>query len=155
MSVKTKNGLPMFSQVPSNAATRSAITVAIRTKIAAYLQDDELFAPLTAFITPEGVTGHKFFDQCRAAEMILAYDDDQVNLDDAANGKRGPLSDEYQLNEYTVWKHLEAVLRKKGFVFSRGRVLGLAQDLQEKLIEQEVRDNITPVPSPEQEAAAA
>ncbi len=102
----SKNYFPLFAETTIPAKSAAA---EIRSKIGTALCEDTLCTHIIELLSPDGLSGNKYFDHCRAAMAI----------ENSAH-----LTTEYSnLTIYNIWEHLIIVLRKRGYIFESGRLI--------------------------------
>lgn len=114
-----ENTLFDFNSVQASAAQPTVINDAIAAVLGA--DDGACYAEMERYLMAPGVTGSKSFDQGRAVIILLKHDkkgDGKIAL---------IMSKTASLTEHALWSRLSTVLRKTGFKFKFGRLVGLLE----------------------------
>lgn len=114
-----ENTLYNFGDVEANSDRPTVINDAI----ASVLRHNggACYAEMERFLMAPGVTGSKSFDQGRAVLILLKHDD---SLDGVISNI---MDNTAALTEHALWSRLSNVLRKTGFKFKFGRLVGLLE----------------------------
>lgn len=114
-----ENTLYNFGDVESNSAQPTVINDAIASVLRH--NGSACYAEMERFLMAPGVTGSRSFDQAHAVTILLDHD---VELKKAITKI---MSSTPALTEHALWARLCHVLRKSGFKFKFGRLVGLLE----------------------------
>jgi hypothetical protein len=110
--------VPFASTTAVGAVDR---TREIRDSIGAALETNpKLFSALSAHLAPQGTAGSVHFDHAIAGDLLL---------------QNVPALARYELNQRQAWLHLDVVLKKRGYIFSGGYIVGHVKEREEEIVE--------------------
>ena len=105
------NALTPYSEAETLGGSISTVNADIRNWVKGTIRRNDVWSEISPYLIPEGAAGNTQFDHCEVASIVL---DNCPELEGYEN-----------LNKFALWKHIEFVLRRRGYEFARGRVVGL------------------------------
>lgn len=113
MSPTGENAIVRFSQARHLTAKQRTSNENIRALIEQAFDDDDFFDEVSPYLIPEGKAGNRQMDHGLIADMLFRHPVVGNQLQSFKN-----------LNHKLLYDHVAFVLRKQGYLFTGGRVVG-------------------------------
>ena len=123
------NSLYSFSEVQAKRATPSTVYTIIENLLKA--NEDACYVEMERYLRGAAPTGSSQFDHAHCVRVLLEQEKKDGKLLHVAINEKG-------LTEREIWDKLQNVLRKAGFKFQHGKMVGLLiEDQREENVEAE------------------